>query len=525
MSEPGSPGWDVSAQPPVDDSIAGQLASRISSTPAAAGEPLDWAASAASYEREAASLGPGPDAALLLTEAARIHAEALRAPADGLALLRRAFAADPGFRPALRAARRLAGELGDLPFLADLLAAEARLEPSPAERAGLGCCLARTLASLGRTEEAQAALASAAADDPGSFAVAEERALQAAAAGDRRALAEAWLACAAAAGEPRLEADYLTAAAGLLEDALGDLDRAGAVALRAFQLDGDDPLVRATARRHADRLGRPELLAAILRADAEAAGPGEAALAWLELSRVLSVRLGRDDDAVAALEQGRIAAPAEPLLLAELARLRERRGDWTEAAAALKDLAGAHLDRLDPAHLGEAVAALLRRAELEEERLGETGEAIACCGAVLALEPGHRAALSALGRLSARAGDWKGLLEAFVGEAMAARDPRERAQKTFKAAEVLEERLGEPDRALALYREALAIDPSLLAARSALERLHEAQGDWAELVALLEADLGDLAEAPEAAARRLHLSLLQRRAELLEEHLDEPERA
>lgn len=525
MTDRAPPTWDSAPAPAHDDSIAGQLASRISSPPGGPGGPLEWAATAAGFEREAVARGPGVEAAALLTESAVIHEARLRDPADALALLRRAVAADPTFRPALRAARRLAADLGDLPFLAELLAAEERLATSPGERSELATCLARVLGALGRGDAGQEALGRAGEADPGSFGVAEERALRAAAAGDRHALAEAWLACAAAAGDPRLEADFLTAAAGLLEDALGDLDRAGAIALRAFQLHGADPLVRATARRHADRLGRPELLATILRADAEAASSGEAALAWLELSRVLAERLGRPEEALEALEQGRAEAPAEPLLLSELARLRERRGEWAEASTALKDLAGAHLDRQDPAHLREAVAAWLRRAEIEEERLGQTAEAIACCGAVLALEPGHRAALSTLGRLCARAGDWDGLLEAFMGEALASRDPRERAQKTFKAAEVVEERLGEPARALALYREALAIDPTLLAARSALERLHESEGNWAELVGLLEADLGELAEAPEAAAQRLRLSLLQRRAELLEEHLEDPERA
>jgi tetratricopeptide (TPR) repeat protein len=525
MTDPAPPGWGDHPAPDHDDSIAGQLASRMATAVATPDEALDWAAAAAGFEREALARGPGTESAALLTEAAVIHEARLGAPAEALALLKRAVAADAAFRPALRAARRLASDLEDLPLLADLLAAEEHLEPDPAGRAELATCLSRVLGSTGRSDAGQLVLTRAQAADPTSFGVVEELALRAAAAGDRRALAEAWLACAAAAGEPRLEADFLTAAAGLLADALGDLDRAGALALRAFQLSGADPLVRATARRHAERLGRPELLASILRADAEGASPSEAALAWLELSRVLSERLDRPDEAIQALERGRSEAPAEPLLLAELARLRERRGEWAQASDALRDLAGAHLDRQDPAHLREAVAAWLRRAEIEEERLGHTAEASACCSAVLALEPGHRAALSTLGRLCARTGDWDGLLETFVGEALASRDVRERAQKTYKAAEVLEERLGDPERAAALYREALSIDPTLLAARAALERLHESQGAWAELVALLEADLTDLSSAPEAAAQRLQLSLLQRRAELLEEHLDDAPRA
>ncbi|MBK9517123.1 MAG: hypothetical protein IPO09_07155 [Anaeromyxobacter sp.] len=493
--------------------------------PAAGLDALDWAAEATLLEREAAARAVGVEAAALFTEAAEVQERRLGAPSAALALLQRAIAAEPTHLPALRAARRLAAELDDTPLLAQALELEVPLVEAPADRADLALSLSRALARLGLPEASLAALVQASEASPGHFGVAEECALRAAAAGDRPGLANAWLACAAAAGEPRLEADYLVSAAGLLEDALGDLDRAGAAALRAFELHDQDPVVRAMARRHADRLGQPEVLAAILRADAEAAAPAAGGSAWLELARVLGERLNRPEEALEALERGRADAPTEPLLLAELARLRELRGEWVEAVDVLRELSGAHLDRHDPAHLGEAVAALLRRAELEEERLGRTDEAIACCRGVLALVPGHRSALSTLGRLCARVGDWDGLLEAFVGEAQIARDPRERAQKTFKAAEVLEERLGAPDQAIELYREALAIDPELLAPRAALQRLHEQQGHWPDLLALLDADLAELSASPAQAARRRRLSLLQRRAELLEEHLDDPEQA
>jgi tetratricopeptide (TPR) repeat protein len=313
MPERPPPSWDAEQALAHDDSIAGQLASRISAARVEAGEPLDWAAAAASLEREATSLGTGAAAASLLTEAALLHEARLQSPADALALLRRAVACDATFRPAVRVARRLASDLSDLPLQAELLATEERLEPDPAARAELALALSRTLARLGQGDASHEALERAAQADPAAFGVAEERALRAAAAGDRRALVEAWLACAATAGEPRLEADFLTAAAGLLEDGFGDLDRAGALSLKAFQLHGSDPIVRATARRHAERLGRPELLADILRSDAEAASSAEAGLAWLELSRVLSERLDRPEEALAALEQGRLDAPAEPL--------------------------------------------------------------------------------------------------------------------------------------------------------------------------------------------------------------------
>jgi tetratricopeptide (TPR) repeat protein len=591
MSERGPLDWPrPDTAPGGEDSIAGQLASRIDALPAAPGDAIDWAAAAAAFEREATALGPRPASAPLLYEAGRIYEERLGDPAVALEYHRRARSLDAAFVPNLRACRRLAMDLGEDVLAAELLDAEASIAPTQEARAELLLLRGRLLASLGRAAESRAVLERAVACAPGSFAAAEEAARVAAAASDREALAEAYVRCARAAADRRLSAHYLAAASALLEEGLGRADRAGALALDAFTLLPGDPLLRASARRHAERLGRTDELAVILEAEARASQGAAAADAWLALAH-LEERLGRSDAAIAALERGRAAAPAQPLALSELARLREARGAWADACDALEALAAAHLASADAGHLQEAVVAKLRRAELEEAQLGRTHQAIACCREIIALDPSNRPALAALGRLCARAADWEGLLAAFEAEAAAARDPRDRAHRNFKAAEVLEERLGRVDDALARYRDALALDPDLVPARAAQERLYEREGRWEELCALLDGELATLRSPAEriaqlfrmarlreerladlAGAAALHrrileldpesrialpalasvlarlgrveeqtevlhreaelagdprraVAFLQRRAELVEEHLDDPERA
>ncbi len=501
-----------------EDSIAGQLASRIDALPPAPDDAIDWAAAAAVYEREAASLGPRPLAAQLLYEAGRIYEERLGDLAGALQYHRRAVALDPSFVPNLRACRRLAMERGEDALAAEVLDAEASIAATAEARSGLLLLRGRLLASLGREEEARSVLERAVACAPNAFAAAEEAARAAASASDREALAEAYARCARAAADRRLSAHYLAAAAALLEEGLGRADRAGALALDAFTLLPQDPLLRAAARHHAERLGRTDALALILRSEAEASQGAAAADAWLALAH-LEERLGRSEAAIAALERGRAAAPSEPLVLSELARLREARGAWADACDALEALSAAHLAFDDAGHLHEAIVAKLRRAEIEEAQLGRTYQAIACCQEVVAIDPRNRGALAALGRLCARAGDWDGLLAAFDAEAAAARDPREKAHRTFKAAEVLEERLGRIEDALARYREALALDPDLVPARSALERLYEREERWEELCALLEAELADLRSPAERIAQ------LFRMARLREERLGDLEGA
>ncbi len=581
--------WPGAETSPDEDSIAGQVASRIDALPVGPGDGNDWAAVAAAFEREASAAGSDPAAAPLLYEAARIVEERLGDPAGALDLHRRAFGIDPGFVPNLRSCRRLAMDRGEDVLAVAVLDSEAAVAPGPEARSELLLLRGRLLAALGRDAEAADVLARAISLAPDTFASAEEAARVAAATTDREALAEAYVRCARAAPDRRLSAHYLAAASALLEEGLGRADRAGALALEAFALAPDDALVRAAARRHAERLGRTEALCTILRAEAEGSQSAAAAHAWVALAHV-EESAGRSDAAIAALERGRQADPA-PLVLSELVRLREARGAWADASEALEALAAAHLARGDTGHVEEAVVAKLRRAEIEEAQLGRTHLAIACCRDIVQLDAGNRAALAALGRLCASAGEWDGLLAAFAAEARAARDPRDRAHRTFKAAEVLEERLDRVDEAVERYREALAIDPDLVPARAALERLYERGERWEDLCALLEAELAELSSPAEriaqlfrmarvreerlgdldgaaalylrileldpahrvalsalgavlgrlgrteelagvlareallADAPRRKVAFLQRRAELLEEHVDDPERA
>ena len=144
--------------PDGEDSIAGQLASRIDAVPAAPGDAIDWAAAAAAFEREAEALGVRPAAAQLLYEAGRIHEERLRDPTVALEYHRRALGIDAAFVPNLRACRRLAMERGDDALAAEVLDAEASVAPTQEARAELLLLRGRLLASLGRLAESRAVL-------------------------------------------------------------------------------------------------------------------------------------------------------------------------------------------------------------------------------------------------------------------------------------------------------------------------------------------------------------------------------
>ncbi len=501
---------DPTAAPAAGDSIAERLQERLSQLPAIPGDAMDWTALAALYAREAAALGREPAAAQLLHEAGRIHEERLADLAGALAHYRGAAELDRLLIPNLQSARRIANVMGDVTLECELLEAEARATRNPRDEAALELVRSRLLEErLGRAAEGRAALATAGRADPESVAVAEQVATLACQEGRDEDLARALEKCAELAGDSRLAAAWLCAASAVEENRLGRPDRASDLALRAFELAPGDATVRAAARRHAERQRRFDVMARVFAAEAASAStpPREAALALCALARLEQERLGRPEQARAALEEARRIGGADPVVLDTLAASHEARGEWEAAADALR-ARGQALAGGAPEAPAEIVSRNLRLAELYEERLGRAEEAAACHRVVLSIDPHDRSALAALGRFHARAGDWEGVLETFLAERDSAADGRERAQRCFKAGEVLEERLGRVEEAIQVYAEALALEPSLLAAHQALERLFERTGRFAELAALLEADLATTLQPEERIAILFRLARL-----------------
>jgi tetratricopeptide (TPR) repeat protein len=489
--------------------------------PAAVGEyrsapdDVDWAAEAAACEREAAERGNGREAALLLHQAGRIQEEHLGSPEVALAYYEGALAVDPTHRSSLQAARRIAARWGYATRECRFLEAEARVTAEPHRAAELDHARARLLATLlGKPEEARALLAEAAARDPGNLALLADHGRLAAAAGRLDEVLADWIAAAAAADDATA-ARILCAAAELAEAGLGRSDQAADLALAAYHRSPGDPAARALSLRHAERLDRGDERVALLAAEGrQTSSPRAAVLALLQLARAHEER-GNVEEAREALAEAHRRAPQDPAVLAERARSAEGRQAWDELAEVLRTRVEIFRARGggDPRELA---AGELRLAEVYEEKLGRPEDAAACYRAALAVDPGNRSALGALGRHHARRGEWEQVLETFLAERDALADPREKAQRCFKAGELLEERLGRPEAAVGLYAQALALEPGMLAASRAQERLLERLGSFGELCQLLEAEL--LATGEESQ----RIALLFRIARLREDRLDDP---
>ncbi len=154
-----------------------------------------------------------------------------------------------------------------------------------------------------------------------------------------------------------------------------------------------------------------------------------------------------------------------------------------------------------------------------EERLGRLDDAVARYREALALDPDLAPARSALERLYESGARWEDLCALLETELADLSSPAERIAQLFRMARLREERLGDLEGAAALYRRILELEPG---SRVALPALGAVLGRLGRIEELAEVFLreADVADDP-----RRKVAFLQRRAELFDEHLDDPERA
>lgn len=159
----------------------------------------------------------------------------------------------------------------------------------------------------------------------------------------------------------------------------------------------------------------------------------------------------------------------------------------------------------------------LQLARLQAGPLGELDEAIATMRR--ARQGGCRVASVELMELYERNGQYNDLAELLLSEAQTTVDPEEARGLRLQAGGLLEQSLGEPVRALDIYKQILADDPRNPAAAHAAGRTYHRLGRWKDLIELhrqeldLDPDRADTAE------------LLYRIGRIHEEHLGHPEEA
>lgn len=183
-----------------------------------------------------------------------------------------------------------------------------------------------------------------------------------------------------------------------------------------------------------------------------------------------------------------------------------------EAAELEEELSDLLRDCIDEAATNEGKLRLLRTLGARLEAQGEIGEALEAFRQARARAPGDREILDTIVRLAARAGDDAAYLDALRSRLAQATDDDERKEWLARIAEAQEERLGDPDAALATLRRLLDLDPDDVEILDRIAALCRSLEKWSELSAALERriDKGEALDAMVELAQLRQERLLDR---------------
>ncbi len=404
----------------------------------------------------------------------------------------------------------LAEDLGRYDELAELVQSWQAIEGDPRRALTLSLRRADALLRGGQRETALALLASLEATAPGLAPIAALRERDALGALDFAALAEAWSRAGDAlqvgadvgAGTPVVDpaaaaAAYVAAAVVWKDEVGGERgDLAARAALdRALAFDPRDPIALEVLIDLHERAGRVDEAATAIETALAGGASGAPSAGHPLLARLgrLYRSHGRMEDAL-AVDQRRFLAEPEDLTTGwRIDAALDELGKPEQRLAHLVVLAERESESSRKGH------ALVTAARLAET-LGHGERAVELYRATLALWPDDGFARAALRAVLRRLGRWDELAEALVAEADGLGDGPEVARALREAAWVLEDRLGQPARAHAVYRRLLdrvAEDPH---GRAGVARTAAAAGDLASGLRALETIADDATGALAAPA-------------------------
>ncbi len=153
----------------------------------------------------------------------------------------------------------------------------------------------------------------------------------------------------------------------------------------------------------------------------------------------------------------------------------------------------------------------MRAANMYEIQLGDVDGAVEAYRTVLGSNPGDLEVLLALEALYRRTERWRDLNAVLRRRGELATDPAQTEELLAQMATITDEKLGEPDNAISIYREILELDPTSVRALAALDGLFERQQRWSDLADNVDRQLAMAEEPDEQIRYMLRLADLRER--------------
>jgi tetratricopeptide (TPR) repeat protein len=381
------------------------------------------------------------------------------------------------------------------------------------------------LAELGDLPAAMAHYAALLALVPESNAVEEKLRGLAEQGGHHERYADGVATAARAASEPTRKVVLLAEAARTRLERLSDVDGAIGLFVEAAAVNGADEHEQLSVARRLAALyaqtDRPRERLAVLERQAHLEANAAARAAILSEAAKLAESLGESDRALSLWERRVDSDPSDLSALDARIGILESQQRWDDLVAALESRA----DKLTSPN--QKRADLVRVAAIHHQQRKDLDAAIAIWQRVVAALPDDEEGIVALADLLAETGRWKEMAELLEGAS--GRATQRTIGRLVRLGGALREHLNEPARALAAYRNAIAIDASNAEARAGLTALLDVQttrAAAADALAQAMRTTGDItgvlellpARLAEAHDDRTKLALLREAAQLRIEH-------
>lgn len=267
----------------------------------------------------------------------------------------------------------------------------------------------------------------------------------------------------------------------LYEDRLGQKPLAFLAACRAFREDWEDADLGAWAERLALETDSIDEMVSIYDDALGNLTDGRRIIdTHVRIAELSWRHLGASADAEVHYRRALDAEPNNQGAFDGLVALLESQQKWPEIVKMFER-------QLEQAPASESrVALLLRLALILDEKAGDVDGAVRAYGRVLELAPAHAETLRDFAALLERTGRWHELIEVLKRQQTVAPTSEDRLAVRLRIAGLWDQRLQDPEQAIAAYQSVLEENPASLPALNALDALFSAQRRPRELVETLE---------------------------------------
>jgi golgin subfamily B member 1 len=228
-----------------------------------------------------------------------------------------------------------------------------------------------------------------------------------------------------------------------------------------------------------------------------------------EARKLCEDQLGSKSEALKWALRAQVLAPADAELFVEVERLAEASESWS----ALADLYHGALERLGglakDAKADEKLPIVRKSLKVATTRTKRPAEARKLADALLELSPGDPEAESALQAILSTEEKWPEVVELMQRREKRITDEGEKAELLVGLARIQEEKLGQPDAAIASLRRALSLNAKPGKVLATLARLYENAADYAGLADVFARQADAETDSDAKAAVLLRLGRLQ----------------